>query len=57
MPPRKRYCGQLDSYDDQEGYHVTYDDGDQELLGEVDGRDDVRLIGTAADEVHISTLE
>lgn len=55
----KRYCGLLDRYDDNPadpdgtgeaggggcaGYHVTYDDGDEEVLGEIDGRDDVHLL-------------
>eukprot|EP00752_Nemacystus_decipiens_P005394 g4890.t1 len=41
------YQGRLDGYDDTggTGYHVTYDDGDEEVLGNtVDGRDDVRLL-------------
>lgn len=41
-----RYCGQLDRYDEATGYHVTYDDGDEETIGEIDGRDDVRFIRT-----------
>lgn len=49
-----RYVGELDRYDQAGpegdgggggGYHVTYDDGDEEVLGEVDGRNDVRLLG------------
>lgn len=51
-----RYVGELDRYDrtgaggdggggDGGGYHVTYDDGDEEVLGEVDGRTDVHLLG------------
>ncbi|CAM9350698.1 unnamed protein product [Ectocarpus sp. 12 AP-2014] len=39
------YCGELDGYDDAAGYHVTYDDGDEEVLGEeIDGRDDIHLL-------------
>ncbi|CAM9281392.1 unnamed protein product [Ectocarpus sp. 13 AM-2016] len=39
------YCGELDGYNDAAGYHVTYDDGDEEVLGEeIDGRDDIHLL-------------
>lgn len=41
-----RYCGQLDRYDDTTGYHVTYDDGDEETVGKVDQRDDIRFFLT-----------
>lgn len=51
----KRYLGEIDRHDNTPadwtgaegrggGYHVTYDDGDEELLGEIVGRDDVRLL-------------
>lgn len=42
-----RYQGRLDRYDDtgDTGYHVNYDDGDEEVLGDtIEGRDDVRLL-------------
>lgn len=34
----------MDGYNEPTGYHVTYDDGDEEELGEIDGREDVRLL-------------
>lgn len=43
----RRYQGRLDRYDDTggTGYHVIYDDGDEEALGDtIEGRDDVRLL-------------
>lgn len=41
----RRYRGVVDRYDDgARGYHVTYDDGDEEDLGaDIDTREDVRL--------------
>lgn len=47
-----RYQGQLDRHDDScgTGYHVTYDDGDEEVLGDIiEGRDDVRLLPPEGD--------
>lgn len=46
-PVTQRYRGELDRYDDDggTGYHVTYDDGDEEILGmKIEWRDDVRLL-------------
>ncbi len=51
-PPSRRYRGELDRYDDTggTGYHVTYDDGDEEVLGmTIEGRDDVRLLPADGD--------
>lgn len=47
-----RYQGRLDRYDDTggTGYHVIYDDGDEEVLGDtIEGRDDVRLMPPEGD--------
>lgn len=47
-----RYQGRLDRHDDSggTGYHVTYDDGDEEVLGDtIEGRDDVRLLPPEGD--------
>ena len=64
-----RYVGELDRYDRTGpggdggggGYHVTYDDGDEEILGEVDGRADVHLLGEdvrkSDDAFEVSLLE
>jgi len=57
-PLLPRYRGELDRYDDigGTGYHVTYDDGDEEVLGmTIEGRDDVRLL--PADEDVLSPSE
>lgn len=45
-----RYAGQLDSFDATDGYHCAYDDGDEEILGRIEGREDVRLLATDNNE-------
>lgn len=39
-----RYSGRVDRYDELTGYHVIYDDGDEEDFVEMEDRDDVHIL-------------
>lgn len=58
-----RYRGIVDRYEQlnddggRGGYHVAYDDGDEEMLGEIDGRSDVRLLDSPRGDDDVTPLE